>query len=86
VLTSSSTSASRSSGEILRLLILSVAAILTTARYIPGHIHAFYLEYVYYERREDALRGVAPPHRAPGIYSDNVQTGGLGYGTIAPAN
>lgn len=44
-------------------------------RYIPGHIHAFYILYVYYSRQERA----AAADRAPGIYSERVQTGGKGY-------
>lgn len=52
------------------------------ARYIPGHLHAFYLEYVYYDRREQAREGRFHSGRAPGIYSENVQSGGGGYGTI----
>jgi hypothetical protein len=61
---------------------------LTILGYFPGHIHAFYIEYVYYDRRQQAREGHYPPRRAPGIYSDKVQTGGLGprpgYGTMAP--
>ncbi|RCI08253.1 hypothetical protein L249_6234 [Ophiocordyceps polyrhachis-furcata BCC 54312] len=56
---------------------------LTILGYIPGHIHAFYLEYIYYDRREQAREGRYPTGRAPGVYSENVQTGGQGYGTIA---
>ncbi|KAG6021554.1 hypothetical protein E4U41_002459 [Claviceps citrina] len=52
---------------------------LTILGYFPGHIHAFYIEYVYYDRREEARQGRAPIRRAPGIYSDNVQTGGGGF-------
>lgn len=55
-----------------------------TNRYIPGHIHAFYILYVYYSRAD---RPTA--ERAPGIYSERVQNGGHshghpagGYGTI----
>ncbi|KAI0167184.1 hypothetical protein GGR52DRAFT_557275 [Hypoxylon sp. FL1284] len=55
---------------------------LTILGYIPGHIHAFYLEYVYYDRREQAREGRYAARRAPGVYSDRVQTGGQGYGTI----
>ena len=59
---------------------------LTLLGFFPGHIHAFYLEYVYYNRREQANVGVFDNSRAPGVYSDNVQTGGRGYGTMpAPA-
>ncbi|KAL3422916.1 plasma membrane proteolipid 3 [Phlyctema vagabunda] len=56
---------------------------LTILGYIPGHIHAFYLEYVYYDRREQALEGRFNGGRAPGVYSERVQSGGQGYGTIA---
>ncbi|KAH8591077.1 plasma membrane proteolipid 3 precursor [Bisporella sp. PMI_857] len=60
---------------------------LTVLGYIPGHVHAFYIEYVYYERRERAREGSFPPARAPGVYSDRVQSGGYGYGTIVqPTN
>ncbi|KAH0255172.1 hypothetical protein KCU91_g17606, partial [Aureobasidium melanogenum] len=59
---------------------------LTVLGYFPGHIHAFYLEYVYYHRQEQANVGVYDNNRAAGVYSDNVQTGGRGYGTMpAPA-
>lgn len=51
-------------------------------RYIPGHIHAFYLEFVYYERKEQVREGRFASARAPGIYSERVQSGGQGYGTI----
>ena len=56
-------------------------------RYFPGHIHAFYLEYVYYDRREQAKVGRINTTRAPGVYSERIQTGGVGngYGTIQPA-
>lgn len=58
--------------------------------YLPGHIHAFYLEYVYFDRREQAREGVANTRPAPGVYSEHVQSGGHhGYGTISappPAN
>lgn len=58
---------------------------LTILGYFPGHIHAFYLEYIYYKRREDAQAGRID-RRAAGIYSENVQRGGLtgDYGTMAP--
>ncbi|KAL1302990.1 hypothetical protein AAFC00_003306 [Neodothiora populina] len=74
---------------------------LTILGYFPGHIHAFYLEYVYYHRKEQAEAASAtaayppPPSGAPpapGVYSDNVRTGGATaagrteYGTMnAPA-
>lgn len=51
-----------------------------SARYIPGHIHAFYILYVYYSRRDSGSYS----ERAPGIYSQRVQTGGRGYATVQP--
>ena len=48
---------------------------LTQPSYIPGHIHAFYLEYVYYRNQEAAHMG-RMPERAPGIFSNKVQNGG----------
>ncbi|EXJ60480.1 hypothetical protein A1O7_04633 [Cladophialophora yegresii CBS 114405] len=56
---------------------------LTLLGYIPGHIHAFYVEYIYFDRRERARHGQLTGHQAPGVYSDRVQSGGApGYGTI----
>ena len=59
---------------------------LTTRRdalQIPGHIHAFYLEYIYFDRREKSRLGQLTADPAPGVYSDRVQSGGShGYGTI----
>jgi hypothetical protein len=56
--------------------------LLTLLGYFPGHIHAFYLEYVYYKRKEQAEQGIINDQPAPGVYSDNIQTGGQGYGTM----
>lgn len=50
--------------------------------YIPGHIHAFYLEYVYYRNQEAAHMGRAP-ERAPGIFSNKVQNGGSRSGGVS---
>jgi len=62
---------------------LIVNICLTLLGYLPGHIHAFYLEYVYFDRRERARRGQLTGQAAPGVYSDRVQSGGVqGYGTI----
>lgn len=56
-------------------------------RFLPGHIHAFYVEYVYYDRAEQAREGRFASRPAPGVYSERVQTGGQGYGTMAqPTN
>ncbi|KAL6237560.1 hypothetical protein BDW75DRAFT_238171 [Aspergillus navahoensis] len=51
---------------------------LTFLGYLPGHIHAYYLEYVYYKNLEAV---VADP--APGVYSDRIQRGEqYNYGAI----
>lgn len=55
---------------------------LTLLGYIPGHIHAFYLEYVYFDRRERARQGQLTGESAPGVYSDRVQNPQGGYGTV----
>ena len=39
---------------------LCINILLTLLGYIPGHIHAFYLEYVYYKRQEDHQYGAFP--------------------------
>ncbi|OAA67021.1 putative protein family UPF0057 [Niveomyces insectorum RCEF 264] len=62
---------------------LLVNICLTILGVFPGHLHAFYIEYVYYDRREQAREGRFTASHAPGIYSDRVQQGGNGYGTIA---
>ena len=62
---------------------LFVNICLTLLGVIPGHIHAFYVEYVYFDRREKGRMGQLGEDRAPGVYSDRVQSGGMrGYGTI----
>jgi len=62
---------------------LFVNICLTLLGYIPGHIHAFYLEYIYFDRREKSRLGQLTADPAPGVYSDRVQSGGTnGYGTI----
>ncbi|KAI9712578.1 MAG: hypothetical protein M1828_001679 [Chrysothrix sp. TS-e1954] len=53
---------------------------LTVLGYFPGHIHAFYLEYVYYSRRDAVLNGGRLGEDAGGIYSENVQCGGFARG------
>lgn len=53
--------------------------------YFPGHLHAFYLEYVYFVRREEMRDGRLTGERVPGVYSERVQTGGQSYGTIVHA-
>ena len=57
-----------------------VRQLLIKFSYFPGHIHAFYLEYIYFDRRGSS---VTTQKRAPGVYSENVQTGGqTQYGTV----
>lgn len=63
---------------------LFVNICLTLLGYFPGHIHAFYLEYVYFERRSQGQMGNMTVKRAPGVYSENVNSGGrTTYGTVA---
>ncbi|MCJ1473615.1 hypothetical protein MMC13_002266 [Lambiella insularis] len=63
---------------------LLVNILLTCLGFFPGHIHAFYLEYVYFDRRDKGRLGQINAKRAPGVYSENVQTGGMTtYGTVA---
>lgn len=51
-------------------------------RVFPGHIHAFYLEFVYFDRRDRTRLGTMTARRAPFVFSENVQNGGAGrYGT-----
>ena len=46
-------------------------------------IHAFYLEFVYFDRRDKGRLGQIGTNRAPGVYSENVQRGGTTtYGTV----
>ncbi|PYH42687.1 YqaE/Pmp3 family membrane protein [Aspergillus saccharolyticus JOP 1030-1] len=59
--------------------------LLTILGYLPGHIHAFYLEYIYYRNADAAVA----PKRAPGVYSERIQRGAhhrhqqtTNYGTI----
>ncbi|OCL06172.1 UPF0057-domain-containing protein [Glonium stellatum] len=62
---------------------LLINILLTFLGYFPGHIHAFYIEYVYYKRRDEARAGIYDSKPAPGVYSARVQSGGRGYGTMA---
>jgi uncharacterized membrane protein YqaE (UPF0057 family) len=55
-------------------LLINIA--LTILGYFPGHIHAFYVIYVYYNKKEQASEGFYDNRPAPGVFSDNVQTGG----------
>ncbi|SPN97610.1 probable RIC1 protein [Cephalotrichum gorgonifer] len=62
---------------------LLINVILTLLGLLPGHIHAFYILYVYYDRREQARNGIPLPTPAPGIFSQRVQSGGYSnYGPV----
>jgi len=70
---------------------LCINICLTILGYFPGHIHAFYVEYIYFKRRHERRMGVYDSRPAPGVYSDRVQRGGEplaapqgGYGTMNP--
>lgn len=56
---------------------LFINILLTFLGYLPGHIHAFYIEYVYVKRRREIEAGVYNGVPAPGVYSKKVQNGGL---------
>ncbi|RPA77961.1 UPF0057-domain-containing protein [Ascobolus immersus RN42] len=53
---------------------LLINILLTCLGYIPGHIHAFYIEY-----KDMAVAASALPP-VPGVYSDRVRYGGTGGG------
>ncbi|EEH42731.2 hypothetical protein PABG_11882 [Paracoccidioides brasiliensis Pb03] len=55
---------------------LLINVCLTLLGYFPGHIHAFYCEYVYYDRRGRGSQGRMACYRAPGIFSERIQRGG----------
>ncbi|KAH6638753.1 hypothetical protein C7974DRAFT_409766 [Boeremia exigua] len=55
---------------------LLINILLTILGYFPGHIHAFYVEYVYYKRRDEIRDGRYDGSLAPGVYSSKVQQGG----------
>ncbi|KAK2743529.1 hypothetical protein FQN57_004826 [Myotisia sp. PD_48] len=55
---------------------LLINIILTLLGYFPGHIHAFYCEYVYYDRKGRGRDGRAMARKAPGIFSKRIQNGG----------
>ncbi|KAH0606135.1 uncharacterized protein H6S33_003796 [Morchella sextelata] len=59
---------------------LLINIVLTILGYLPGHLHAFYLEWVYYERKEQNLAGRLMEAPAPFVFSERIQ--GTSYGTI----
>lgn len=56
---------------------LAINILLTLLGYFPGHIHAYYIEFVYFKRREAIRNGTWDGRRAGGVYSERVQRGGL---------
>ncbi|TQS38811.1 hypothetical protein Golomagni_00677 [Golovinomyces magnicellulatus] len=55
---------------------------LTALGFIPGHIHAFYVEFAFFNRREAVRQGQCTSDRVPGVFSRNVQHGGESYAPI----
>lgn len=66
------------------LLCELVAWCCLVSRVPTGHIHAFYLEYVYYKRKDQVRNGVIDAKPAAGVYSDRIQRGGE-RGVVPPA-
>ncbi|KAJ4988595.1 plasma membrane proteolipid 3 [Stagonosporopsis vannaccii] len=64
---------------------LLINILLTILGYFPGHIHAFYIEYVYFKRREEIRAGTYNGTPAPGVYSTKVQHGGQKNVVAQPA-
>ncbi|KAM7221692.1 hypothetical protein V8F06_002900 [Rhypophila decipiens] len=44
---------------------------------IPAYIHAAYIEYVYFSRRDRSRWGILEDNWMPGIFSERVQSGGI---------
>lgn len=65
---------------------LLINILLTILGYFPGHIHAFYIEYVYVKRRDEVRAGIYNARPAPGVYSQKVQNGGHRGAPVAPAH
>ncbi|KAK5055276.1 hypothetical protein LTR84_013026 [Exophiala bonariae] len=45
---------------------------------IPSHVHGFYISLTYFNRKRRARRGVYPGAKKSGIWSEKVNTGGIG--------
>lgn len=56
-------------------LLINIA--LTILAFLPGHLHAFYVIYVYYSKKEQISEGLYDNRPAPGVYSSNVNHGGM---------
>ncbi|KAH7396243.1 hypothetical protein BKA66DRAFT_409478, partial [Pyrenochaeta sp. MPI-SDFR-AT-0127] len=64
---------------------LLINILLTVLGYFPGHIHAFYIEYVYFKRRDEMRAGIYNARPAAGVYSQKVQNGGHRGAPVAAA-
>ncbi|KAF3009442.1 hypothetical protein E8E13_001021 [Curvularia kusanoi] len=56
-------------------LLINIA--LTLLGFLPGHVHAFWLEHVYFRRRDEIRAGTYDGRLQSGIYSQKVQRGGM---------
>lgn len=45
---------------------------------IPSHVHGFYISLTYFHRKRRVRRGVYPGKKKSGIWSEKVNTGGVG--------
>lgn len=55
---------------------LCINVCLTCLGFFPGYFHAFYVEYIYFKRRDEVRAAVYDGRRAPMIYAERVQRGG----------
>jgi hypothetical protein len=56
---------------------LLINIVLCLFGFFPGHFHAFYLEYIYFKRRDETRMGIYNGEPAPFVFSKKVQTGGI---------
>lgn len=55
-------------------LVINIA--LTILGFLPGHIHAFYVIYVHYNKKDQVSERFFDSLPVSDVYNDNVQTGG----------
>ncbi|KAF3892732.1 Stress response RCI peptide [Trichophyton interdigitale] len=58
---------------------LFINVLLTILGYFPGHIHAFYTLWVYYEAKSRGHEGRRRARKPPGIFSQRILNGGERY-------
>ncbi|EFR01206.1 hypothetical protein MGYG_04209 [Nannizzia gypsea CBS 118893] len=58
---------------------LLINIVLTILGYFPGHIHAFYTLWVYYDRKGRGREGRDKAKNPPGIFSKRILNGGERY-------